>query len=103
MQGWLSKVNEHSTAQRQRVPEQTQDYPDNIKDRLLYVLNPLGTQVKIDICKGRFNAAGTGLNKSIRRYDALHALRSAATAGFIRPADLALLAALAQARLWDAS
>ena len=40
-----------------------------------------------------------GLNKSIRRYDAVHALRGTAPAKFIRPVDLELLSALAQARL----
>lgn len=103
VQGWLSKVIERSTEPRQNLLESPQDYPDTVKDRLLYVLDPSDSRVKIDIYKGRINAAGTGLNKSIRRYDALHALRSAAPAKFIRPVDLELLAALAQARLWDAS
>ncbi len=103
VQGWLSHVMQHDAVPRQDDPEHPQDYPATIKDRLLYVLDPLDSGVKIDIYKGRINAAGTALNKSIRRYDALHALRSAAPAKFIRPVDLELLAALAQARLWDAS
>ncbi|CUH07681.1 ATP-dependent helicase HepA [Jannaschia seosinensis] len=102
VQGWLRRVTE--AAQPRHLPEaRPEDYPDNVKDRLLYVLSPHGAQVRIDICKGRINAAGTGLNKSIRRYDAAHALRSTGPAKFIRPLDLELLSALAQARLWDAS
>ena len=98
--GWLDRVRERSATTQ---PPETwpEDYPDNVKDRLLYVLAPHGPQMKIDVCKGRINAAGAALNKGVRRYDALHALRSAAPARFIRPADIELLSALAQARLWD--
>ena len=101
VQGWLQRVKERASSSQ---PPETrpEGYPDKVKDRLLYVLSPHGPQVRIDICKGRINAAGTGLNKSIRRYDAAHALRSTAPAKFIRPVDLELLSALAQARLWDA-
>ncbi len=102
VQGWLSRVKE-SAASRQPPEQRPEDYPDKVKDRLLYVLSPHGPQVRIDIFKGRINAAGTELNKSIRRYDAAHALRSTGPAKFIRPLDLELLSALAQARLWDAS
>ena len=101
VQGWLRRIKDSATPTQhpEVLPE---DYPENVKDRLLYVLAPHGAQVRIDICKGRINAAGTGLNKSIRRYDAAHALRGTGPAKFIRPVDLALLSALAQARLWDA-
>ncbi len=102
VQGWLGRVQEHSASSTQLPELRPETYPDNVKDRLLYVLAPHGPQVKVDIHKGRVNAAGTGLNKSIRRYDAFHALRSTAPAKFIRPVDLELLSALAQARLWDA-
>lgn len=98
--GWLERVRERSVTTQPASPS-PEDYPDNVKDRLLYVLAPHGPQVKIDVCKGRLNAAGTALNKDVRRYDALHALRSAAPAKFIRPVDLELLSALAQARLWE--
>lgn len=102
LQGWLTRIKQNTAAAQ--LPEtRPESYPDNVKDRLLYVLAPHGAQAKIDICKGRINAAGTGLNTSIRRYDAAHALRSTAPAKFIRPVDLDLLSALAQARLWDAS
>ncbi len=100
VQGWLSRVRE-STQPRHLPEARPEDYPNNVKDRLLYVLTPHGAQVRIDICKGRINAAGSGFNKSIRRYDAAHALHSTNPAKFIRPVDLELLSALAQARLWD--
>ena len=102
VQGWLSRVKERATAP-QLQEQRPEDYPDKVKDRLLYVLMPSGAQLRVDIYKGRINAAGTALNKSIRRYDAAQALRSTAPAKFIRPVDLDLLSALAQARLWDAS
>lgn len=100
VQGWLSRIKDSATTTHD--PETRPEvYPENVKDRLLYVLAPHVGQVRIDICKGRINAAGTALNKSIRRYDAAHALRSTGTAKFIRPVDIDLLSALAQARLWD--
>ncbi|MTH79960.1 DEAD/DEAH box helicase [Paracoccus aestuariivivens] len=99
---WLESL-ERYTAKPDPAPSRPQEYPAAVKERLLYVLMASGPQVKLDIYKGRINAAGTGLNQSITRYDALHAMRSAEPAKFIRPLDLELLAALAQARLWDAS
>ncbi|MEP2418645.1 MAG: hypothetical protein ABJI09_07880, partial [Marinomonas sp.] len=100
VRGWLTRVKQQPTA---LVPPEArpEDYPDKVKERLLYVLIPNEPKVRIDIYKGRINAAGTGLNKAIRRYDALHALRSNAVAKFIRPTDLELLSALAQTRLWQ--
>ena len=100
LRGWLERVRKSSPSV-QALEQRPEGYPDNVKDRLLYVLVPHGAQAKIDIYKGRVNASGTALNKSIRRYDAVHALRSAAPAKFIRPVDVELLSALAQARLWD--
>ena len=101
VQGWLNRVKE--SAHRAPMPlPRPEDYPDTVKDRLLYVLAPHGPRVTINICKGRINMAGTTLNKSIRRYEAAQALRSAAPAKFIRPEDIDLLRALAQAQLWDA-
>jgi superfamily II DNA or RNA helicase len=99
VQGWLRQVRE-STPTRQLPEERPNDYPDNVKDRLLYVLTPNGAQLKIDTYKGRINAVGTALNPSIRRYDAANALRGA-PAKFIRPVDLKLLSALAQAQIWE--
>ena len=102
LQGWLGRVK--ASAATPQLPDvRPEDYPADVKDRLLYLLVPHGVRLRVDIYKGRINAAGTGLNKSIGRYDALHALRSTAPAKFIRPADLELLSALAQARLWEAS
>jgi superfamily II DNA or RNA helicase len=99
LQGWLSRVRE-STPTRQIPKEQPEDYPNTVKDRLLYVLASHGAEVKIDTYKGRINAAATAFNQSIRRYDAASALRGA-PAKFIRPVDLKLLPALAQARIWE--
>ena len=102
--GWLARVRERAAATPPppAAHSNSEGYPESVKDRLLYVLAPQGPQVRIEVCKGRINALGTGLNKGIRRYDALHALRSAAPARFIRPVDLELLSALARARLWEA-
>lgn len=100
VRGWLTRVKQQPTA-LQPAEARPEDYPDKVKERLLYVLIPNEPKVRIDIYKGRINAAGTGLNKAIRRYDALHALRSNAVAKFIRPSDLALLSELAQTRLWQ--
>lgn len=100
VRGWLDRVRQHAIAPEAPVTRPT-DYPDTVKDRLLYVLMPNETKVRVDIYKGRVNAAGTGLNKAIRRYDALHALRGNEPAKFIRPLDLGLLSALAQTRLWE--
>ncbi|MCZ0964459.1 DEAD/DEAH box helicase [Paracoccus benzoatiresistens] len=101
MRNWLQSLATYAPRSAPAV-ERPQDYPDTVKDRLLYVLMPSGSQVKIDIYKGRINAAGTGLNQSIRRHDVLREMRSIAPAKFIRPLDLELLAALAQTRLWEA-
>ena len=101
VQSWLRRIRERAPPAH-HSETRPEDYPDNVKDRLLYVLAPNGAQLRIDICKGRINAARTALNKSIRRYDVAHALRSTGPAKFIRPVDLDLLSALAQARLWDA-
>lgn len=99
IQGWLSHVRE-STQKRHIQEEQPEDYPNTVKDRLLYVLAAHGAEVKIDTYKGRINAAGTALNQSIRRYDASNALRGTSVK-FIRPVDLKLLPALALARIWE--
>ncbi|MEX2430549.1 MAG: SWIM zinc finger family protein, partial [Dehalococcoidia bacterium] len=93
VQGWLGRIKE-SVATAQLPERRSEDYPDNVKDRLLYVLMPHGPQVKVDTYKGRINAVGTALNKGIRRYDALNALRNTAPAKFIRPVDLELLSGL---------
>ncbi|MGX0902419.1 hypothetical protein ACSSV8_000983 [Roseovarius sp. MBR-79] len=100
VQGWLRRIKESTAPTLPEMPPE--DYPDTVKERLLYVLMPQDPKVKIDIYKGRINAAGTALNRSIRRYDALRGLQGATPAKFIRPLDLDLLAALAQARLWEA-
>jgi hypothetical protein len=105
-QGWLQRVEESAARARREAAiaeVRPEGYPESVKDRLLYVLAPQLGRLRIEPYKGRENAAGTGLNSSIRRYDATAALRSVAPAKFIRPVDLDLLSALAQARLWEAS
>lgn len=100
VRGWLTRVQQHATPSIH--PEtRPEAYPDTIKDRLLFVLNPEDEKLQIDICKGRMNAAGTSLNQSIKRYDILNAMRSGTAAQFIRPIDLELLPDLAQTRLWQ--
>jgi superfamily II DNA or RNA helicase len=100
VKGWLARVRAQSTDVQ--PPEARPDgYPDTVKDRLLYVLISREPRVRIELYKGRINAAGNGMNKAMRRYDAMLALRSDAAAKFIRPVDFALLSALAQARLWQ--
>lgn len=101
VQSWLARVRE-AVVEPQTSEARPEGYPAAIKDRLLFVLKPDEPMLKIDIYKGRVNAAGTGFNKSIRRYDALHLLRNADPAKFIRPVDLDLLSILAQARIWEA-
>ena len=101
IQAWLSRVRQSATTTAS-APDRPEQYPSNIKDRLLYILDPTGVQLRVDIYKGRTAAAGDTLNKSMRRYDVLSAIRGNAVPNFIRPVDLELLAALAQARIWDA-
>lgn len=99
VRGWLTRVQQHATPSIH--PEtRPEAYPDTIKDRLLFVLNPEDEKLQIDIYKGRMNAAGTSLNQSIKRYDILNAMRSGTAAQFIRPIDLELLPDLAQTELW---
>uniref|UniRef100_UPI001109BF38 SWIM zinc finger family protein n=1 Tax=Poseidonocella sp. HB161398 TaxID=2320855 RepID=UPI001109BF38 len=104
VQGWLGRIRELAPAPP--PPEaRGEDYPPAVKNRLLYVLAPAGPQAafRIDTFKGRINAAGTALNKSIRRHDAMQILRNPVPAKFVRPADLELLPELARARLWESS
>lgn len=97
---WLQRV-EKTTVVPQEVQLDPDAYPATVKDRLLYVLTPWRERLAIDTFKGRINAAGTGFNKSMPRYDAYNALRSIAPAKFIRPIDKDLLAALGKAGLWQ--
>lgn len=100
LQGWLRRVKERA-ASTQHLQHRPDDYPYVIKGRLLYVLKPNSPGLRVEIYKGQVNAAGTGLNKTIRRYDATYAMRSAVPDPFIRPVDLELLSALALSGLWD--
>lgn len=102
MQDWLGRITK--SAAITKLPHDRPDhYPANVKDRLLYMLKPTGIELRVDIYKGRIAVAGDTLNKSMRRYDALNAIRSNSLPNFIRPVDLELLSALAQARVWEAS
>ena len=97
---WLDRVSQPRGALVEE--ERPEDYPESVKERLLYVLDAQAASVKIEVFKGRINAAGTALNKNMSRYDGMHLLRGAAPGKFVRPVDLELMAALAQAGLWEA-
>lgn len=97
---WVTRVRQSATTTAP-ASDRPEDYPDTIKDRLLYILEPTGVQFRVEIYKGRMAATGEALNKSMRRYDVLGAIGSNTVPGFIRPVDLALIPALAQARIWD--
>jgi len=98
VEAWLSRVSQSATAAAQ-IPDRPEEYPQNIKDRLLYVLEPTGVQFRVDIYKGRMAAAVDTLNKSMRRYDVLSAIRGNAVPGFIRPGPSRIDPALAQTRI----
>uniref|UniRef100_UPI00110A05DA SWIM zinc finger family protein n=1 Tax=Poseidonocella sp. HB161398 TaxID=2320855 RepID=UPI00110A05DA len=98
LQGWLGRLRDLPPPPAAPAPRGA-DYPPTVKDRLLYVPAP-GAALRIDIHKGRINAAGTALNKAIRRYDAALILRNPAPPDFVRPADLELLPDLMRAGLW---
>jgi len=102
VEGWLRRVKKTAALAAPPSEGRPDDYPDHVKDRLLYVLAPHGLQLKIETFKGRISTAGSGLKTSIRRYDAAHALHSGAAALFIRPVDIELVPALALAGLSDA-
>ena len=103
VQHWLRQVQDSPDSKPQDAEsaphERPDDYPETIKDRLLYVTDFTQGELRIDICKGRMNVQGTGLNKTIRRYDVIYQLRGAkALPGFFRPLDLDLLSRLARSR-----
>lgn len=100
---WLRQLQDSPASVTQDAApapqERPEDYPETIKDRLLYVTDFTQGELRIDICKGRINTQGTGLNKAIRRYDVIYQLRGAkALPGFFRPVDLVLLSRLARSR-----
>lgn len=97
---WLQRV-EKTTVVPEDVDLASDAYPATVRDRLLYILTPWRERLAIDTFKGRINAAGTGFNKSMPRYDAYNALRSIAPAKFIRPIDKDILAALGKAGIWQ--
>lgn len=101
VEAWLARVRQN-VAVAVPEPHQSAEYPDNIKDRILYVVERINVQLRVEIYKGRMAAAGDTLNKSMRRYDVLTALRGNALPAFIRPIDFELIRALAQAKIWDA-
>lgn len=75
-------------------------YPPTIRDRLLYVLDTGQPDLRIEAMKGSMAANGAGLNRTMRRFDVLAALRSAKEpAAFLRPIDIDLLGRLARARV----
>lgn len=101
VEAWLARVRQNATTAAP-APNRPEEYHSNINDRLLYVLQFASAQLRVEIYKGRMAAAGDKLNKSMHRYDVITAIRSNAVPAFIRPVDLELIPALAQARIWDA-
>ena len=57
VESWLRRVKD-SVAAAPPAETRPEGYPDKVKDRLLYVLMPIGPQLRVDIYKGRINAAG---------------------------------------------
>lgn len=103
VQHWLRRLQDSPVLPAQDmspdVAERPADYPNSVKDRLLYVADFSQVELRIDIHKGRINAQGNGLNKVIRRYDVLYQLRGAkASPAFFRPVDIDLLGHLARSR-----
>jgi superfamily II DNA or RNA helicase len=81
------------------VAPRPEDYPSRIRDRLLYVLDTSQPELRIDAIKGSLAAKGGGLNRKMRRFDVLGALRGTnEPAGFFRPVDLVLIGRLARCR-----
>ena len=100
VQGWLSRLKQATTS-IEPTEQRGVDYPENIKDRLLYVLTPNYSEFKVDIFVGRLNTASNTLNKSMRRYDTLNVLRRQSLPQFIRPIDLDLISTLSQGRMME--
>lgn len=98
---WLEQLKQTTESSKTTNPE-PETYSKRVHDRLLYVLQRSDKRLKIETFKGRINAAGTGLNKTIRQYDALNALRYASPAKFILPTDRDLLDALAKTGILQA-
>ncbi len=96
VQLWLARAAE--VAEPPKPEERPEDYPAKVKERLLYLLETPQGAVKISVWKGRINAKGTALNKTMQRYNVLQNLRNT-VAKFIRPVDLDLLSQLAEAKL----
>ncbi|MCZ4291540.1 hypothetical protein [Hoeflea alexandrii] len=100
---WLRQVQDSPDAKPQDADSDTNERPDDnfetINDRLLYITDYTEGELRIDICKGRMNAQGTGLNKAIRRYDVIYQLRGVkALPGFFRPVGFDHLSRLARSR-----
>ena len=97
---WLQRVRKLDTGAAP-VTERPEHYPASVRDRLLYVAETTGLNFRIAFFKGQVSAAGTGLNRTMRRYDVIQALRLQEAPKFIRPADLHLLGALMRAGLCE--
>ena len=91
---WLERVTElkDQSVHAPAVPARSEDYPERANDRLLYVLDRRRGQLGIELYKGRMNAAGTALNKTMRRYNPDTMLRDPYMAPqFLRPVDLEIV------------
>jgi len=97
---WLNRALEESAPPPPVLPP-PDDYPAGVRERLLYILNTNNPRLEVALYKGQANPTGTGLNKTMRRYDIGQNLRSASPAKFLRPVDFELLGALSETGLWQ--
>lgn len=102
VQSWVGRaraVRDISPSPATLPSPRPEEYPDKVKDRLIYVLDCLQPGFRIEFYKARVNARGPGLNATIRRYDLLNQLRGNRSAPeFLRPVDFELAGTLARAR-----
>ena len=97
---WLDQITElqDQAARARATPTHPEDYPERVKDRLIYVLDRHRGWLRIALYKGRINAAGTALNKTMRRYEPTYLLRDPYLAPqFLRPIDLEVVPQLVRA------
>jgi len=99
---WIKRLQTYAPMQVAH-PVREDEYPDAIKDRLLFVLTGSDPRMRVDVFKGRYHSRTGSLDKAIRRYDGLSLLRGTHPAQFIRSVDLKLLAKLAQSQVWTPS
>lgn len=95
-QVWLQQTQHLKITTDTPATARSEDYPPRVKARLLFVLSPSQIDAKLDLYKGQINAAGTALNKSMRRHNARNVLTANDPPQFVRPIDLDLIGKLAR-------